>query len=270
VSVDTLYFGLDTFNFPTAALSAPNKVTLSVADAANGGAYTATIGNSTAGAENRLYAAKRRSSVGEEEWEQIGTRTGSGTIAGTVESTGWWDFYVRSFVSGGNNASDIATVAITDGETQALYDRILEAVANKLRLLPALSGLAGVWLHKFPRAGLVTGPALVVTYYGEAETHDSGDRAADEIEYPVLIFLDSPTLVEQETQGRELRWREVVTNALRYQRLTSVPEVVTCNPDPRPAAEQGAEQLNRGPADVANRLRSGIVFRFVARAARGV
>jgi hypothetical protein len=149
-----------------------------------------------------------------------------------------------------------------------LYDRILEAVTAELLAL-GLAGLAGVYLHKFPNYATVDGPCLVVTYFGEVEEMMGGDRAADEVGFPVLVYLDSPTLGQDETRPQELLWRGAVSDALRNQRLAGVPEVTTCMVEPRAALEQGAEMLTRAPQDVANRMRSGMVFRFVARVARG-
>jgi hypothetical protein len=156
--------------------------------------------------------------------------------------------------------------ALTTG-LGALHDRILEAVTAKIQSL-AIVGLAGVYLHKFPSVAKSDGPGLVVTYFGEAEEMMGGDRAADEIGFPVLIYLDAPTLVEEETRPQELLWRGQVSEALG-QRLAGVPEVTTCVVEPRSVLEQGSEMLTRNPQDVANRMRSGMLFRFVARAARG-
>lgn len=150
----------------------------------------------------------------------------------------------------------------------ALHDRILEAVTAKLQSL-AIAGLAGVYLRKFPSVDKTDGPGLVVTYFGEAEEMMGGDRAADEIGFPVLVYQDSPTLIEEETRPQELLWRGQVSDALRGQRLAGVPEVTNCLVEPRSVLEQGSETLTRTPQDVAARMRSGMLFRFVARAARG-
>jgi hypothetical protein len=241
-------------------------ILLTVTDLANGGGFLATVSGCDSASVNTLYSTRWSGTVGGSAWTVAGVRTGPGDIGGALTvGYRWW--YVRS-VSGSSAAvSSLVYQPLTDGAA-ALHDRILEAVTAKIQSL-AIVGLAGVYLHKFPSVAKSDGPGLVVTYFGEAEEMMGGDRAADEIGFPVLIYQDAPTLVEEETRPRELLWRAQVNEALNGQRLAGVPEVTTCIVEPRSVLEQGSEMLTRNPQDVANRMRSGMLFRFVARVARG-
>jgi hypothetical protein len=241
-------------------------VLLTVTDLANGGGFLATVSGGNSGAANTLFSTRWSGTVGGSAWTVAGIRTGPGDIGGTLPVDYYW-WYVLSVFGSATVVSNLVYQPLTDGAA-ALHDRILEAVTAKIQAL-AIVGLAGVYLHKFPSVAKSDGPGLVVTYFGEAEEMMGGDRAADEIGFPVLIYQDAPTLVEEETRPRELLWRAQVSEALNGQRLAGVPEVTTCIVEPRSVLEQGSEMLTRNPQDVANRMRSGMLFRFVARAARG-
>jgi hypothetical protein len=266
VQVTTL--GLGGYPVAPTALSAlptppPTEIGLEVADLGNGGGFLATITGGSPGQTNELFAGRWSGQLGPVAFARVGTRLGPGTVGGTL-TVGYYFWFVQAT---GEMVSDLIYQTLTTG-LGALHDQILQAVTTKLQSL-AIAGLAGVYLHKFPSYATVDGPCLVVTYFGEVEEMMGGDRAADEVGFPVLVYLDSPTLAEEETRPQELLWRGAVSDALRNQRLADVPEVTTCVVEPRAALEQGAEMLTRAPQDVANRMRSGMLFRFVARVARG-
>jgi hypothetical protein len=149
-----------------------------------------------------------------------------------------------------------------------LYDRILDAVTATLAALN-LSGVT-VARERMPDYRNENDGSLIVSYFAEHETVGDGDWAADEVGLPVLVQYFANTLTDQDasTQTRELSIRGSVFDALAYKRLAGVPEVQTIIPEPRPVAEPDYPVSPTQPQAGTMRMRSGILFRVMARRAR--
>jgi DICT domain-containing protein len=148
-----------------------------------------------------------------------------------------------------------------------LYDRILGAVVTTLTALAIPK--VKVYRELYADYRNEQDGALVVSYFAEYETVGDGDWAADDIGLPVLVQYFAGTLMSKDTadQTRELTIRGQVYDALAHRRLAGVPEVQTVVPEPRPVAEPDYP-VSPTQKSVTLRLRSGILFRVMARRAR--
>jgi hypothetical protein len=252
---------------PLTGVPAPfDAPALAVSDDTAGGAFTATLSGGVGGAANTLYRAQFTGRAGPIAWVEAGSRTGPGIITG-VAPAGYYLWGVSSVVGDEQAFSDLYYANLTTG-VDALYQRILDGTEAAINALA--TGLTA-YQRKDESEKNVTYPCLMVTPWGEVETVGPGDRLADEVGYPVRVTLETRTLHAQDSQGQELGWRQQVTDGLGFQRLAGVPEVQTCLPEHRPVFEPGgADPVTGAPFTQANadRLSSGVVFRFVARVAR--
>lgn len=149
-----------------------------------------------------------------------------------------------------------------------LYDRILDAVVAKLTALQ-LPGVT-VYRQRYPEFGNASSTAVIVSYFGEIEDVGDGDWAADWIGIPILVQYFAPTLTDpgDEVQEAELTARGQIYDALAFRRLTGVPEVTSIRPEPRPVAEPDIPTGLSRPSGGTLLMRSGMLFRAMARRAR--
>lgn len=273
MSVDPLYFSLDSFVFPTptaAPGTPPPAPTLSVSDNGDGTGGVATITGTDAGATVQVQYMPVTGNLTTGPWTTGGVRGGNGTISVAL-SPGFYFFQAVATENGSTVPSNVVYAQLTNGVLD-LYERILAAALARIALLNLPDIGANVFRLKDIVANQIDVPCVVLTYFTLIEQLMAGDWAADEVGYPILCGILTQTLSDQDpvAQAQELSWRGEIADRLRYQRLPGVPEVQTCMVEPMPVAEPNYRLSFASAIDESMMMRSGQVLRFIARRPRMV
>lgn len=202
--------------------------TLAISDDADGTGGVATITESGA-VTNSLYAQAVNGELGTSAWTLIDTRSGNGTIPiaspdPTAIGFYWWK------VESSEGASNLVYQPITSG-TEAVYERILDAVAARITLLgltDQTSRALGVYPRMLPDDDTVVFPCVMATLDGVSESDVSQVMSKDDLQYPVRVsIIDKNPSRDNSRREMYLRWREKIARSFRGgQRLPGVPEVM--------------------------------------------
>ena len=216
-----------------------NEPTLSIVDAATGGAGTATVSGSTGGTTNTLYGQPYDPAFAVRPWRTVGSRSGDGAIAFTLP-LGHWAFYVKSVLAAESEVSRLHYGAITDAARQSVQVQCLEAAAVRVRALN-LPGLANksIVVEDLPWSRLFEGdnprlplPGVLICPTG-SERIVIANNMRDDVGYPVLISITAR--VNQELQSylpRYTLWRQAIERAFRWGRLPGVATVISMTLEP--------------------------------------
>lgn len=182
------------------------------------GTATVSVAGSTSGSTNTLYYL--RVTDEDEAWTTGSNRTSDGTISATVNNGHYW-WRVQSSLAGDTTTSNLIYRAITDG-TDPLYDRILEAVAVRIRSL-SLDGITAVYTRSFIDEKNVSYPCVICSVDGVSESDVSVVNARDDLQYPIRVQVVDRTSADRMNDSanrrRYLRWRQSIARAFRAQRL---------------------------------------------------
>lgn len=197
-------------------------VTLSVADQQNGGGVIATVTGS--GTITVDYY------VGGSGWETLGSRSGSGTVSGTVTQPGRLWFVART----STEVSTIQPVAVTRN-SQAIYDLCLEAVKDTVQL--AIDGGSLSWLEGTDRqrtlrvdAIKVDQPCAVICPANPNMEVVTNER--DQLTYPCNVFIiNTESNQADDDESVTIPYHlinERVRRLFSQQRLSGVTQVDVC------------------------------------------
>lgn len=242
--------------------------TLAVSDNGDGTGGVATVSGSTGSELHTLYRSPWTGATGGYAWTASGTRTGNGTITLSSPGTIPLGLYLWQLVSATSGASGLVYRPLTAAaaDTPEYYDSILTAVAATIRSL-SLTGVDDVNVieQMVPSfwEDVSEFPTILVTPI-DKETIPGVMNNTDDIGYPVLVaMVDKGNQdVTTATRLKRLKWRGRIMRAFRFQRLSGVPEVMTCIPEPGLVVAPEPWQKNY--------WFSAIVFRFLTREPRGI
>jgi hypothetical protein len=200
-------------------LTAPS---LAVADAATGGAFTATLAGGAAGAANTLYRSQMSGAVGVMTQTAAGTRTGDGTITGTA-AVGFYVWQVQS-VLGAEQAWSAPYYQRVSDSADSLHEQLQQAALARIRALALPGGYgANVRRMKLPtgrRLGNLSLPATLLLTVGQTEEYpETGTTAHDDTVLPLYVAFLSGDLDTDTPDSTVTLCRQLVRRAFRCQRL---------------------------------------------------
>ncbi|MCI0358643.1 MAG: hypothetical protein L0211_09175 [Planctomycetaceae bacterium] len=132
-------------------MPAVNTPTIALADNGNGTGAVATVGNSTGGATNTIFAAQWAGGFVPQAYASYGSRIGNGTVSLAL-GLGYWFVYAASTLAGSDGAvSLVKGLRVTAGQ-EAIFDQCLDAIVAKIQALslPAPWQTIDVVRRKFP------------------------------------------------------------------------------------------------------------------------
>jgi hypothetical protein len=231
---------------------------LLVADRGDGTGGDAQISGAGSSAVT-LYRGAFSGGLGIVQWLPAGTRTGDGAIPVDLAVAGAAYFFWYAAAAGA--LSPVVYQSLTDGAA-SVDDRIVDAVVALAQTL-MLPGIAEITRDDVPTMENRYQPCIQVTGYQQIEQDAGGSCGADDVTYPVALWLLSYDRkgVADDRQAR--LWRHRIGTAFRAQRLAGVSEVMTC------AVDSNVSELILGDDNKLYR-RSLTTLRFKARIRRGL
>lgn len=245
---------------------------LAATDNQNGTA-TLTPAGADAGTTTTLFAGRYNQPT--PAWFQAGTVVANAPFTFAGAPGAWWAY--AQGTAGGQPAVSPPVAFTLSSSTSAVYTRAKQAVLARAQALTLAAGASGSpaalpadRMVGFPLfvpevlPVLPAKPCLVVAGLPEgSERYRPRVNVLDDLAWPCLVSVvdtaHSPLF--QGANPTWERWREQISSALRYQRLLSVPEVYTVEPDPRPV-------LSFRPRDYQISW-GGLLFWAVTRVPRG-
>lgn len=204
-------------------------ISITAADQQNGGGIVVTVAGSSGGSVSCYYQGADQTS-----WTLLGSRTGNGTISGSLTSGKTYYLYALD----GTTLSAVISSVVTAAE-DAVMERILAAVKSELQAVATAGGFpgSGTIFPALTAANIVRQdewdpttieanyPAIVVCP-GSNETMGSDEMTqTDDITYPVMcIIANTHDMTDQDYKKYYLKWREVISRKFRYQRISGVTE----------------------------------------------
>lgn len=202
------------------------SLSVSITDLANGGGVQAAV----SGASGSVTVSHYDTEGG---WLTLGSRTGDGTISGTVTpGLYWW------YANNGGTISPIVPQYITRSN-QAIYDLCLDAVAQTIKLAiiaGSVPALTGVTRQRKLRIDALEKdqPCAVVVPANPTMTPVTNER--DQLTYPCQVIIldnESPQAEDDETNlsAPYHLINERITRLFSQKRLSGVPIVDVCRVD---------------------------------------
>jgi hypothetical protein len=204
-------------------------ISITAADSQNGGGLVITVAGSSGGSVSCYYQAADQTA-----WTLLGTRTGNGTISGTVTSGKTYFLYGLD----GTTLSAVISSVVT-AAADAVQERILAAVTSQLQAVATAGGFPGsgsifpaLTADNIIRQDVLEVEALtsnypcIVVVPGSNESIGSDEMTqTDDVTYPVMcIILNTHDMTDQDYKKFYLKWREVISRKFRYQRVSGVTE----------------------------------------------
>ncbi len=245
---------------------------LAVADAQNGTAV-ATVTGSDAGSSNVVYAAPVSQGPAPVFWRPVGTRTGDGTVTVTLDPALYY-FYATGLVSAVQVAAPPLIQSLSLSPT-AVQEQVEAAILARCQTLTLAAGTAGLpaalpasHMVRFPVLSeeiLLLAPSLpclLVTKPQVPESQPGKLNNRDDIGYPCLVtLLDNAGTTEQDRLPTYSLWRQQIFRAIRHQRLSGAPTVMTVEVEPQPIVSWKPPEWLK--------IFSSIQFRAISRESRG-
>lgn len=159
---------------------------LALTDNGNGTGLVATVSGSAGGSTNQLFAARHYDGVLSAAWSSLGTRTGDGTIAGSITTMGDYWLYLVSTLGAAVTITPVRAFRVTNGPNDSVFLRILEGVVSRLQSL-SLAGIssAEIKYQKIPWKRGSASPGIFVS--PTKESYDAKYNQANEIGYGVQV-----------------------------------------------------------------------------------
>lgn len=237
--------------------------TLSVADnAATPTGVVATLAGGHASATNTVSYQRVTNEVSAGTWSTLGSRTGNGTVSGTLAKGYYW-FKCESVYSGETVLSNLAIQRVTDGADSVLV-QCLDAIVATVQLLgleDAGSAALRVYGQVFRNMHLVTKPAILCCLDGLTPSENGGTNLRDDCSYPILVEIWDAGACEEKGH-LYAKWYQDIWRALRNQRLAGVTEVYVVNVEPQNAVDENLPNWQH--------WKGGLVVRPIAREVRGL
>lgn len=244
---------------------------ITATDVGNGSAYDYIITGAAPSSSIKLYYAPFNGNTTPPNWSLIATVTadGNGSNTGTRElSVGFYLLMAVGTVSdnGGEPAASVVYLPITNTATKAVQDRIHNAVKQLILLLnlPDIEDVNVVekWLPQQLTAGANPVPQVqIVPMNGVNFPGIMNNR--DDVGYPLaILFIDKQNQDYVANKTRNLLWLEIVSKAIRFQRLAGVSESLYAEPE---------QWININEQMFGSQFYVGVLgFRFRARETRGM
>lgn len=219
---------------------------LALTDNGNGTGLVATVSGSSPGSTNQLFAARHYGGVLSASWSSLGTRTGDGTIAGSITTMGDYWLYLVSTLAPAVNVTAVRAFRVTNGQNDSQFLRILQGVVSRLQSL-SLAGVSPsdiVW-QKIPwkRGDVVPGIFVSPT----KENGDGGSNQTDRIGYGVQVTsVRAGNNKLTDNLDVELAWRQMQRRAFQVTpyadagTILGVPGCYEIEVEPGPVIDYGS------------------------------
>lgn len=189
--------------------------------------FTATVVGSGGGVVTLSASAPTRPPE-PVDWRQVGTRTGDGTIIGTLPVGPHW-FYAATTAG----PTPPAFALLTAPGEDSLPTRCRDAVVAALTPVTSFP-FAAVHDEPYPDAANKTGPWLSVSVGGLRERIAPGLNCTNDVAYPVrVLYCDKHHLRDKaKPRSRYDPFRLVMTDLFHRRRLAGVIESIQCEVEP--------------------------------------